>query len=332
MTRNKKILLLSAADRTFVDKDEELLGENYEVTRKNVYDYDFRKNPILLFYLLRDVWKSDLIFGWFIHPITSITTIIGTITGTPSILIAGGYDVARVPEINYGQTLNPAINMLTRSAIYLSDTVLAVSDHTRAETRRICSKANIKTVYVGAIDTNKFDSDDNKKNDLIITTGTITRSTLHKKGLLFFAQASAIDDDNEYIIIGKKEDQSAVKKLRNAGGDNLSLPGYVSNNQLLDYYKKANIYVQASKHESFGVALAEAMSCKCTPVVSRNGALPEVVGDTGIYIDDISPEKIRDAVTKAKTKNGTEARNRVINKFNLLDRRTALLNEVDMII
>ena len=332
MIRNKKILLLSAADRTFVDKDEEILEEKYEVTRKSVYDYDFRKNPILLFYLLRDIWKSDLIFGWFIHPITSIATIIGTITGTPSILIAGGYDVARVPEINYGQTLNPVIHILTKFAIYLSDSVLAVSDHTRAETRQICSKANIKTLYVGAIDTDKFDSDNKKKNDLIITTGTITQSTLHKKGLLFFAQASAIDDDNEYVIIGKREDQSAVKKLRSVGGDDLSLPGYVSDNQLLNYYKRSNVYIQASKHESFGVALAEAMSCKCTPVVSRNGALPEVVGDTGIYIDDISPEKIRDAVTKAKTKDGTEARNRIINEFNLLNRKEALLNEVSMII
>jgi glycosyltransferase involved in cell wall biosynthesis len=329
MGKNKEILLMSAADRSFVDKDEEILERKYDVTRRNVYYYDFRKNPILLFYLLRDIWAHDLIFGWFIHPITSIATILGAITNTPSVLIAGGYDVARVPEIDYGQTLNPAINILTKLSIYLSDAVLAVSDHTRAETQQICSRANVKTIYVGAIDTDRFNSNNVKNEGLIITTGTITKSTLYKKGLLPFAQASAIDSDNEYVIIGKKENQSAVKKLCHVGGDNLSLPGYVSDERLLDYYKRANIYVQASKHESFGVALAEAMSCKCIPVVSQNGALPEVVGDTGIYLDDISPKNILDAITKAKDKEGIKARNRITNKFHILNREKELLKEID---
>jgi len=30
------------------------------------------------------------------------------------------------------------------------------------------------------------------------------------------------------------------------------------------------------------MALAEAMCCECVPVVTKKGALPEVVGDTGL--------------------------------------------------
>jgi glycosyltransferase involved in cell wall biosynthesis len=279
-----------------------------------------------------DVWKHDLVFCWFIHPIASIATIIGVIARTPSILIAGGYDVARVSEINYGQTLNPIIYILTKAAIYLADTVLAVSNHTQKETQQICSSANIKTVYVGAIDTSKFNSNKEKNEDLIITTGTITSSTLYKKGLLYFAQSSAIDDNNKYVIIGEKQDYSAVKKIQNFGGDNLYLPGYISDKQLLDYYKKANIYVQASKHESFGVALAEAMSCKCTPVVSRNGALPEVVGDTGAYLENSDPKEIRNKIIKAKNMDGSKARKRIVDKFDLENRKSKLLKEVENVI
>jgi glycosyltransferase involved in cell wall biosynthesis len=328
MKKDKKILLLSAADRRFVDKDEQILEEKYDVTRKNVYEYDFRRNPLKLLYLFLDVWTHDLIFGWFIHPITSVATIIGAIAGTPCILVAGGYDVAKVPEINYGQALNSKINILTRLAMNMSETVIAVSDNTKAEAQHICPKKDIKTIYVGAIDTEKFNSDNNKKENLIITTGSITQSTLYRKGLLPFAQTSAIDDDNEYIIIGKKIDQTAVDRLRNAGGENLTITGYVSDNRLLHYYKEANIYVQVSKHEGFGVALAEAMSCRCTPVVSRNGALPEVVGNTGRYVDEISPEMTRNEIIKAKSIDGSEARDRIIKKFHKSYRRQKLLKEL----
>ena len=47
------------------------------------------------------------------------------------------------------------------------------------------------------------------------------------------------------------------------------------------------------------MSLAEAMLAGCIPVVTRAGALPELVGDTGVYIDAPEPSEIAAGVKRA---------------------------------
>jgi len=46
------------------------------------------------------------------------------------------------------------------------------------------------------------------------------------------------------------------------------------------------VYVMPSLHEGFGIPCWEAMAVGTPVIASRRGALPEVVGDAGILIDD----------------------------------------------
>lgn len=50
----------------------------------------------------------------------------------------------------------------------------------------------------------------------------------------------------------------------------------------LPYYRLADVYVTASLHEGFGVPLIEAMACGVPVVASRAGAMPWVLGKTGL--------------------------------------------------
>jgi len=82
----------------------------------------------------------------------------------------------------------------------------------------------------------------------------------------------------------------------------------------------------ASYHESFGVALAEAMACKCVPVVTRRAALPEVVGDCEIYVPYDDAEATAKAIGKAlgEEELGKSARERVVNMFSIEERERKL--------
>src|SRR5262249_52052304 len=51
--------------------------------------------------VLAAVRRADLVFQWFATP--SAVVFAARLLRKPSIIIAGGYDVASVPEIGYGQ-------------------------------------------------------------------------------------------------------------------------------------------------------------------------------------------------------------------------------------
>jgi glycosyltransferase involved in cell wall biosynthesis len=89
------------------------------------------------------------------------------------------------------------------------------------------------------------------------------------------------------------------------------------------------VYVQLSAYESFGMALAEAMQCGCVPVVTRRGALPEVVGDAGWYVPygdpDAAARAIREALD-APAAASRAARRRIIDHFPLDKRQHALVD------
>ena len=69
------------------------------------------------------------------------------------------------------------------------------------------------------------------------------------------------------------------------------------------------------------------MALGCIPVVTKNGALPEVVGDVGFYVEYGDVNKTADAISKAlKSNNSEDVIDRVNNKFLLQYREEKLLN------
>jgi glycosyltransferase involved in cell wall biosynthesis len=61
--------------------------------------------------------------------------------------------------------------------------------------------------------------------------------------------------------------------------------------EVVPLLQRARFYCQLSRREGFGVAVAEAMACKCVPMVSDSGALPEVVRQCGVIVPNDDPAK-----------------------------------------
>ncbi len=70
----------------------------------------------------------------------------------------------------------------------------------------------------------------------------------------------------------------------------MTLAGYVSDDERRALYARARAVVVPSLDEGFGLPALEAMACGVPVVVSPVGALPEVVGDAGLYAAPDAPD------------------------------------------
>jgi glycosyltransferase involved in cell wall biosynthesis len=173
-----------------------------------------------------------------------------------------------------------------------------------------------------------------RKENFVITAGNVDRSNLHRKGIESFVRAAAHLPDVPFVVIGAWRD-NAIDDLRAMAFPNVQFTGWVSEATLNDYFARAKVYVQPSRHEGFGLSVAEAMLRECVPVVTRAGALPEVVGDAGIYIGAPEPRALADGIRQA-LQTGDElrcrARERIQREFPLTRRRAALFARIDQML
>lgn len=68
--------------------------------------------------------------------------------------------------------------------------------------------------------------------------------------------------------------------------------GYVSREDLGKIYNLADVFVYPSYHEGFGLPALEAMACGCPTIVSNTSSLPEICGDSGLYVNPYDPASI----------------------------------------
>jgi glycosyltransferase involved in cell wall biosynthesis len=137
--------------------------------------------------------------------------------------------------------------------------------------------------------------------------------------------------DVRFLLAGRRCDDG-IDELRRLATPNVEFLGFLPDDELFRLYARASVYVQASLHEGFGLSVAEAMSAGCIPVVTRAGALPEVVGPAGVYATSANPRAVAEAVRQALAL-GEEARvaacARVVTEFPMDRRRTALNGLID---
>lgn len=73
---------------------------------------------------------------------------------------------------------------------------------------------------------------------------------------------------------------------------------YIEMPRLIELYRETKVYLQLSRHEGFGISVAESMWHGCTPVVSHSGSLPEIVCDTGVILPDTDAQHVASKMDK----------------------------------
>jgi glycosyltransferase involved in cell wall biosynthesis len=323
-----KILFVSAALHSYVRRDLEILQRHFDVKNMKIrYLIPRRGRDTLVFLrLLRGVLWTDVVYSWFVNWNAFFLVLLCMFLCKKFMIVVGGYEVAYEPEIDYGALLSLPGRLRVKFVLRHASNILVVSNSSVKEMLRLTRPRNFKLLYNG-VNTQKFNPS-GPKEDLVITCASdISDSTIKRKRLDTFVETSVYLPDIRFVLIGRYN--GSIKRLKKKAGSNVMFTGYISDDSLLHYCRRAKVYCQLSTHEGFGVALAEAMSCCCVPVVTRRYALPEVVGDTGFYVPYDDPKVTAEAIKKAlRSDKGSKARERIKKHFSLEAREKKLVKEI----
>lgn len=120
---------------------------------------------------------------------------------------------------------------------------------------------------------------------LIAAYGQLVKSGHPQLKLVLIGQASS----KNYL-----DDSVNIRQLISEKGltDNVVMPGYVTNEVLGQFYKKARLYVFPSLNEGFGIPVLESFSYDLPVIIANNSCLPEIAGDAAISFDPYNADEL----------------------------------------
>ena len=324
--RDITVFFVSSYSVAFVLRDIEIIRKHFNIRVANFIGIkktvrDALKTIIIIWKNLR---KSDIAFIWFADFRAFVTVLFAKILRKRTVLVVGGYEVAKLPQFAYGGysgiiRINRLMFML-----YNTDRILTVSEYLQKEIQKLVPQKEITKIELGIdADTVNF-----IKEDVIITVGNAIDNIYKLKGLDTFAKSSLSFPDHNFVIIGNYDEK--IRKEILQINPQITFTGKLEQKQVFEWLQKAKVYCQLSFVESFGVALLEAMSFGCVPVVTLRGAMPEIVGETGFYTEFGDVELTVNAIEKALiSMKSSKAQKRVTEKFSLRNRETKLIKLID---
>ena len=330
-SKQHRILFVHNWLSSFIRYDLETLRQKYDVTEM----FMTVRRPLRLLSIPRLVRTHDLVFGWFASWHTFWPLLVARCFTKPSILVVGGYDLANLPEIGYGHQRGGLERWISHLTMQRATRLVTISEYSRSEAEENAGipGEQIQVIYLGVPDPFGV-LPQSPKHRMVLTVGVVKRNNLRRKGHETFVKAGHLLPDVRFVLVGDWEDD-AIEYLQSIAPPNVTFTGWVDDEMLLDYYRRASVYVQASLHEGFGLSVAEAMLAGCIPVVTRVGALPEVVGDAGIYLPSNAPEAIAEGIQtglQMDERRRRQARERILQAFPLAKRKQELLGLVDSLI
>jgi glycosyltransferase involved in cell wall biosynthesis len=177
--------------------------------------------------------------------------------------------------------------------LYRDTRIVTLSQSSKAEIIRSLKmrEANISVVEPG-IDPYWSAGGEKSATPLVVAVGRLV--PVKRFHLLIDALASARErrPDMQAVIVGEGYERDALERqiAEVDAADWISLPGRVSDAELLDLYRRAWVVASASAHEGWGMTITEAAACGTPAVATRIAGHEDAIvdGRTGVLVDNVS--------------------------------------------
>lgn len=292
-----KMILYTFPVRTaFIDRDLEMIRPVAEIK-----SLEFTQSPVKLpFYFILQFFQllwflprtsQYLCFFGGYHSVLPVW--FGKVFRKKCTIQAGGTDCINMPEIGYGNFRKKWLRIATVYSFKNCSLILPVAEALVKQDYSYDSQINPKQGLLNLIPDlktpiqvipNGFDTDfwrdlgkTRKPLSFIsVATGTSNPSRAIVKGYDLIEKLAALHSDWTFTLVGDSAYSSP--------NPNVTVLGKMKPTDLLDLYNSHQFYLQLSTSEGFPNALGEAMASGCVPIGSAVGAIPEIIGDSGMVL------------------------------------------------
>lgn len=334
MSTSTRVLVVRPSKAPFIEEDIALLRKHYVVRTLDVFEkrQSFLTDVKVFLRLLRGVLWADVTYSWFAEIYALWAVRLSKLLMRKSVVVVGGYDVARVPEIDYGKLIDPREAKQVRYTIDHADRVLTVSDRLKQDAIENAGARgdNIRTLPTG-YDAERF-SPSGAKDTVVLTVALCDDiKRVRVKGIDVFAEVAKRVPHARFVAVGIGD--GVRNEVARDGPQNLELTPALPQEETIRYYREAKVYCQLSMREGLPNALCEAMLCECVPVVSDVGGMPEAVGDAGFIVRRDDLDAVADTVERALVSDaGVAARRRIETAYSRARREEALVSIINGLI
>jgi len=281
---------------------------------------------------LRNAGKVDLIYSWFAD-FSFWPLLIGRIFQKKTMVIVGGYDVAKVAEIKYGSLMTRRGRWKASYSLRKASSVLAVDEGLVSDIKNNLGfmSDKIRTVHTG-YDGDKFYPLGEKQDIVLTVANAADWQRVRVKGLDMFVDVAKDLPGIRFQMIGIHGE--AKERLEAISPNNLEIYGPMGMDELLKAYQKSKVYCQFSMREGLPNSLCEAMLCECVPVGTNVQGVRTVIDGVGFLVN---PGNIRGAsefILKALSEPslGKDSRLRIINEFTIKTREDRIIEAIQKLI
>ena len=190
---------------------------------------------------------------------------------------------------------------------------LAVSAAARAAYAERCGVDPARvTVSLNGVDLTRFRPDPAVEREPAHIV-TLASADVPIKGLDVLIEALALLKSRgaapKLTVVGALREGPSKRALERSGlMDQVDFVSGLSDAELVDLYRRAGVFVSASRFEGFGLPAAEAMAAGAPVIVSDGGALPEVAGQAGVIVPAGEPGALADALERVLRDDALRAR------------------------